>query len=102
VIRTGENVDVVLGNPLQSGKIIFALPSGEKISIPVEYVNLPLTRSVSSGSSAPATTPPASRPVVGIQVTGNAINEHCDDGLVAAATSARNGLVPTARDAIGR
>jgi hypothetical protein len=53
VIRTGENVDVVLGNPLQSGKIIFALPSGEKISIPVEYVNLPLTRSDSSGSSAP-------------------------------------------------
>jgi len=51
VIRTGENVDKVLSQPLQSGKLVFALPSGEKIAIPVEYVNLQLTRTVSTGQA---------------------------------------------------
>ena len=35
VIRTGQNVDGVMSTPLVDGKLVFGLPSGEKISIPI-------------------------------------------------------------------
>lgn len=78
VIRTGENIDRVLGTPLVEGKLTFALPSGEKITIPVEYVETALTRAVISATSSATTlsTSPTSTPA--LQVSGNAINELCE------------------------
>ena len=78
VIRTGQNVDGVLATPLVDGKLTFGLPSGEKISIPVEYVDTRLTREV---SGQPTSAAPAAAPAGGSASTGSAsdiINRHCE------------------------
>ena len=77
VIRTGQNVDGVLSTQLVDGKLTFGLPSGEKISIPIEYVDTRLTREVSGRPTSPAPAAPA----VGSASTGSAsdiINQHCE------------------------
>src|SRR5262245_25321566 len=57
VIRTGRPVNEVLSTPLVEGKLTFALPSGEKITIPIEFVDITMTRAVERVGVPTTTTP---------------------------------------------